>query len=572
MNTHQELKKLLLSMNHRGYPAYKDTRGLWEFPHYVLGIDHVQGDPFASPSQLSIRMSGREALFPQEMYAQKHRRIALQDDLLRSFVREIGRESFRSAGSGKSGVISSSRAGQEILERSACRVDQRSGDVILRFQVGFPANGRSINSPELIRILFDFLPDAAERALCYRRHNPDRLRRVMHLADDQLYIRSQLAPNGWCAFVADGSILPRESGVSSRPMKDAVPFRSPDSMAVTLQLPHRGPVRGMAVRTGITLIVGGGYHGKSTLLQALQVGVYNHIEGDGRELVITDESAVKIRAEDGRCITGADISLFIHDLPSGKDTVRFYTEDASGSTSQAANVSEAMETGTRLLLIDEDTCATNFMVRDRLMQQVVSKSQEPITPFIARIRSFPEKAGISVILVAGSSGTYFYEADTVIQMDSYVPKDITKQAKLAAAEFSDGDSGIGREEELEMPSFTRKICRDPHMIGDAGRVKQKVLSEDAFLLDREEVRLQGLEQIVDREQTAALCAALKYLYFHVFDGKKNLRQAADELGDILQKRGLEELYDGKCVSCGLAMPRREEIFGCINRYRKLKVR
>ena len=101
----------------------------------------------------------------------------------------------------------------------------------------------------------------------------------------------------------------------------------------------------MGIRKGITLIVGGGYHGKSTLLKALEAGVYNHIAGDGREFVITDDTAFKLRAEDGRSITGVDISPFIKNLPNKKDTVHFSTEDASGSTSQAANLMEALESG-----------------------------------------------------------------------------------------------------------------------------------------------------------------------------------------------------------------------------------
>ena len=169
-------------------------------------------------------------------------------------------------------------------------------------------------------------------------------------------------------------------------MKNGIHFVSPSSMEVTLNLPNHGPLKGMGIPKGITLIVGGGYHGKSTLLEALELGVYNHIAGDGREYVITESDAVKIRAEDGRSIKSADISLFINDLPNGKDTCCFYTEDASGSTSQAANVMEAIETGSRLLLIDEDTSATNFMIRDELMQRVVKRSQEPITPFIERVQ------------------------------------------------------------------------------------------------------------------------------------------------------------------------------------------
>ena len=239
---------------------------------------------------------------------------------------------------------------------------------------------------------------------------------MIDLAEDQQYIREQLEVQGLTAFVANGAILPRESGISSRPMRGAVAFRSPREMEVTMELPHKGTLAGMGIRKGITLIVGGGYHGKSTLLKALELGVYDHIAGDGREYVITDASAVKIRAEDGRSIKKTDISMFINDLPNGKDTKGFYTEDASGSTSQAANVVESMEAGAKALLIDEDTSATNFMIRDELMQRVIHREMEPITPFIDRIRELYEGYGISTVIVAGSSGAYFHIADTIVQM------------------------------------------------------------------------------------------------------------------------------------------------------------
>ena len=326
MQTSADLKNLLARIDRRGYPAYKDTRGAYQFPGYVLSIDHVQGDPFAAPSKLSIHVSGKTAGFPRALYETRCRRLALQDELTRQFGRRAAQFSFQAKGSGQSGLISVSRCGPEVLERTACRLDPERGDVLLRLEVGFPANGRTINARELEKILFDFLPRCVQETLCCSGLDGRRLRAVAQLADDQQYIRQKLPELGLCAFVADGSILPRESGVSSRPMKGAVPFRAPRELAVTLDLPNRGKITGMGIPRGITLIVGGGYHGKSTLLKALELGVYDHVAGDGREYVITDRTAVKIRAEDGRSIRRTDISMFINGLPNGKDTVSFETE------------------------------------------------------------------------------------------------------------------------------------------------------------------------------------------------------------------------------------------------------
>ena len=435
MQSSTELRSLLNRIDHRGYPAYKDTRGAYQFPGYILSIDHVQGDPFASPSKVSVRVTGRTAGFPQELYAGDHQRTALQDELTRQFGSRAEQFAFKAKGSGKSGLISVSRCCQEVLERTACRIDPKSGDIVLRMEIGFPANGRTINARELEKILFDFVPECVKHALFYKNMDAKRLRAIVDLAEDQHYIREMLPKMGLCAFVANGSVLPRESGISPRPMKGGVKFQSPKELEVTMELPHRGKIAGMGIRRGITLIVGGGYHGKSTLLKALELGVYDHIAGDGREYVITDNTAVKLRAEDGRSIQKTDISMFINDLPNGKDTVGFCTEDASGSTSQAANVIESIEAGTSLLLIDEDTSATNFMIRDELMQRVIHRDMEPITPFIERIRELYDGYGISTVIVAGSSGAYFHVADTIIQMDRYVPKDITSYAKKEAESY-----------------------------------------------------------------------------------------------------------------------------------------
>ena len=462
-----------------------------------------------------------------------------------------------------------------VLEMAACaglplaegRLDPERGDVLLRLEVGFPANGRTINARELEKILFDFLPRCVQETLCCSGLDSRRLRAVAQLADDQQYIRQKLPELGLCAFVADGSILPRESGVSSRPMKGAVPFRAPRELAVTLDLPNRGKITGMGIPRGITLIVGGGYHGKSTLLKALELGVYDHVAGDGREYVITDRTAVKIRAEDGRSIRRTDISMFINGLPNGKDTVSFETEDASGSTSQAANVVESLEAGTSLLLIDEDTSATNFMVRDELMQRVISRDMEPITPFLERVRELYDRWGVSTVLVAGSSGAYFHAADRVIQMDRYQPRDVTALAKREAAAFPLSTQGL---EPAAAPSFDRRP-KASRKFGDGGRIKLKSLGRDGVSIDRETIDLRHVEQLADGEQTAALGECMVYAQRRLLDGKRDLRQVVDELEAVLDRQGLEGLCEGRSGVPFLARPRRQEIFACFNRYRGLEL-
>lgn len=567
MQTSTDLRSLLKRIDHRGYPAYKDTKGAYQFPGYILSIDHVQGDPFASPSKVSVRVTGKTAGFPKELYCGDCQRIALQDELTREFGRRAERFAFKAKGSGKSGLISVSRCTQEVLERTACRIDPKSGDIVLRMEIGFPANGRSINAGELEKILYDFVPDCVKSALIYKNMDEKRLRDVIDLAEDRQYIRAHLSEMGLCAFVADGSILPRESGISPRPMKGGVRFKSPEELRVSMTLPHKGKITGMGIRKGITLIVGGGYHGKSTLLKALELGVYDHIAGDGREYVITDDSAMKIRAEDGRSIRRTDISMFINDLPNGKDTVGFCTEDASGSTSQAANVIESIEAGAALLLIDEDTSATNFMIRDELMQRVIHRDMEPITPFIERIRELYDDYGISTVIVAGSSGAYFHIADTIIQMDKYVPKDITEYARREAENFP---MISGPDAPADKPDFKR--CPSAGTVFKANeRIKMKTLSREGVMINKETIDLRYVEQIADSEQVTALGYCIRYAQRHILDGKKDLRQIVDELEAVIRKGSLSALCESSSNISFLAMPRRQEIFACFNRFRSLKL-
>lgn len=562
-----DLRSILDRIDRRGYPAYKETKGSYEFQGYTLSIDHVQGDPFAAPSKVSIHIRGGQAGFPAKLYDMSCKKTALQDFLTRAFGRRLEKLSFQAKGSGKSGLLAVSRCGQEVLDRSACAIREKTGDILLRMEVGFPANGRTVNAGELKKIFFEFLPDCVGRTLFYKALDGEKLKRTAALAEDQQYIREQLPLLGLAAFVADGSVLPRESGVSGRPMKAAVPFCSPDSMAVELMLPNRGRLRGMGIRRGITLIVGGGYHGKSTLLKALELGVYNHIEGDGREYVITDRTAVKVRAEDGRSIRKADISMFINDLPNGKDTRAFYTEDASGSTSQAANVIEAMEAGSRLLLMDEDTSATNFMVRDELMQRVVHREAEPITPFLDRIRLLWEEYGISTVLVAGSSGSYFHKADCCIQMNRYEPAEITEQAKKEAEAFP---IPMQPAPPAKTPCFERFAVPGRGFRED--RIKIKTVGRDTIAIGHDNTDMRCVEQLADTEQLTALGYILAYAGQHIFDGKKTLSQGVDILWEMLQQKGLEAVCPGSYLPAGLSMPRKQEIFACFNRCRMLDIK
>lgn len=570
MKMAEELQRELRSINRKSYPAYKGLKGAYQFPDYQLFIEHVQGDPFAAPSALRIFVPHSKAKFPERYYWDKCSKVALQDALLRRFAEISAKFCYQAKGSGKSGVIQVSHCGQEVLERTACEITKEG--IHIRFFVGFPANGRTINSGELEKILFVYLPKCVEMSLYHRKVPERETEQVICLKEDQRVIREELKKRGLIAFVANGSILPRQSGNSDLPMKDAVPFQSPKSMEISIQLRHRGSITGMGIRKGITLIAGGGYHGKSTLLEALEKGVYDHIAGDGREFVITDDTAWKLRAEDGRKIKDVDISLFINHLPNGRNTRRFSTLDASGSTSQAANIIEAIEAKSQVLLIDEDTSATNFMVRDELMQRVIQKDKEPITPFLERARDLYEKAGISTILVVGSCGSYFYIADQIIQMDNYCPVDITEKTRKLLKEYKKPDckaEGFVLPSEKRNISFGSSVVRRKNYRG-TGMVEEheklKVMGRESLMLGKEQLDLRYLEQLADREQTQTLGYLLKYAKEQYSGKTTDLTALMESLIRKLEKEGIGSVSGQKEIPAGMAMPRRQEIYACFNRF------
>lgn len=597
MKTAQDLRRAIRAIDRRGYPACKALKGAYRFDSFTLVIDHVQGDPFAAPSSLHVEVAHKEAGFPHALRAARCQRIALADYLTRQFTAALDRASFKAKGSGKSGLLATTRCGQEVLERSAC--DVGADAIVARFHAGFPAFGRSVNAEGLELMLLDLLPRCVERALFYRSLNAERVAQAVHLAEDQEALRGMLREEGLVAFVADGAVLPRESGVSDKPLRGAVPFASPETLRRTFELPHAGAVSGMAVERGVTLIVGGGYHGKSTLLGALQAGVCNHVAGDGREFVLADDTAVKLRAEDGRAVRDVDIALFVNDLPNGANTTRFSTLDASGSTSQAAAVVEGLEAGARLFLVDEDTSATNFMVRDALMQKVVARDKEPITPFVERVRDLYERAGVSTVLVAGSSGAFFAVADRVIQMDCYRAFDITDRVREVCAEFAvdvgagaGGVAGAGAAgfvadvaasasapRPFRMPRFDRAV---PSLRGAAdarggrhqgrqsrgGRERMKVKARgcDTVTLGRVDVDVRYLEQIADAEQTMALAYLARSVLERAVGGVHTIAEAVRLADALLDERGWEP-FCGSYVPCGLARPRPQELAAVLNRYR-----
>jgi predicted ABC-class ATPase len=548
----KDLESILHRIDGRGYKAYKEIEGRrFSFDVFDLAVEHVQGDPYAAPSRLRALIPLANSGIPRSTLTTGARRRATRDYLARAF-RAAARPH-------RDLAIDAGR--QTVLDRSACLIGEDTID--LRFTVDLPGAGRRILGRKAAALLVDELPGVIAQTIGSNWLDLEKLERHAAVVEDQEALRNALDAAGLVAFVGNRSVLPRRSGIDARPLADAVVFESPPSLEVSLTAPNAGEVRGMGVPRGITLIVGGGYHGKSTLLRALETGIYDHVPGDGREQVVALPGAVKIRAEDGRAVHAVDISPFISHLPGGHGTESFSTELASGSTSQAAALVEALESGASCLLLDEDTSATNFMIRDRRMQELVAKASEPITPFVDRIRELRDQLGVSTLLVMGGSGDYFDHADLVIQMDGYLPRDVTGEAREIASGHATGRREE-RESDLTTAAPRHLVPRSVNPERSRGRWKIQARGIDTLVIGQSDIDLRAVEQNEDPSQVRVIGWLLGRLSEHdenVCEPLLAIRQMLERL-----QRGDWQWLSGR-PDGDLAAPRAHEVMAALNRLR-----
>ena len=561
----ESLKEHLQSIDGRGYKAYKILQGQsFQFPPFQVTFEHVQGDPFAFPSRLSVSVDLTLAGFSPSLYETATQRLAFEDHLLRELHRNIVQTKVKIRGSGKSGQVRVQVPSQKVIKRNAVLVDgNRLQSIVF---AGLPGDGRKILGKECLRLFEEVLAPLWAQSLLASSLELSDLQHSLNTLDDYLALQRELVIRGWVAFVANGSLLPRSSGVSDAPLKKGgVEFCAPQELTVEVELPYCGRVQGMPVSRGITLIVGGGYHGKSTLLRALQHAVYPHIAGDGRERIATLNSAVKIRAEDGRSVQPVDVSGFMNHLPSVKSTKRFSTQSASGSTSQAVNILEALEAGSEFLLLDEDTCATNFMIRDAGMQALIASDKEPITPFIERVEEIFTSFGVSSLLVMGGCSDYFAPSHCVIAMEEFRPHLVTERAKQIARDSVSVDRK--KEAAFDFPPVTNRRS-DPETLKFRRGKKECVIQTQGLLsltMGVTEVDTRYVEQLAEEGQLATCGWILKRLRDLLAEKELSNKEAVGKIFEEINAHGLDSLtpYDNGL----LALPRIQEVLAVLNRLR-----
>ncbi|MDF4640045.1 ABC-ATPase domain-containing protein [Vibrio parahaemolyticus] len=542
-----QLTATLKKIEKQNYRAYQQIKGQYDFTDFTLFIDHVQGDPYASASRFRATrawsLTGLEWLKDESPAFQR----AARDFIARSFEQFAKQEN----------TVSIALNGQTVLDSTAVLFTEEG--IELRFRVNLPAEGRSVLGKKANNILTFHLPKFIRRATLERELDKEAMVKHCQVVEDQSVLREQLEAHNLVAFVANGSVLPRIAGNCDLPMKEAVEFTAPESLQVTLHAPNKGYVTGLGIPKGITLIVGGGFHGKSTLLNAIERSIYDHIPGDGREYIVTDQKAMKIRAEDGRCVHHLNLSNYINHLPMGKDTADFSTQDASGSTSQAAWLQESIEAGATSLLIDEDTSATNFMIRDERMQALVAKGDEPITPLVDRIGQLRDELDISTIIVMGGSGDYLDVANTVIQMHDYQAVDVTEKAKQVIAQHP---TQRHNESEESLQTFRPRALNRVALMNilTDGKFRVSAKGKGSLRFGKEFTDLSALEQIESADEVNAI----GWLWFQLAQLPGWCNNPAKEIEEMLSG----EWHASLPKQGDLAKPRTLDVMAALNRMRK----
>ena len=503
------------------------------------------------------------------MFDNSIKSIAFRDALARIIAKNVKKFAKGDRGTGKSGVFAINHGSQKILNRNSIVI--KNGYLEARLLVGLPAFGRRIAGFHAEEMFFKELPKIIEQSLFYKNIETNYLYSFVHLIEKQEFIRAKLDSLKAFCFITNNSMLPRSSGIEDTPLQNAIPFKSPESQQTTIEFPDGSKITGMIVKKGITLITGGGFHGKSTLLNAIQSGIYNHIPDDGREFVISIRDLVKIRAEDGRGIQGVDISPFINNLPNKKSTTFFSTQNASGSTSQATNIIEALEVGAKVLLMDEDTSATNFLIRDKRMQKLIPSEKEPITPFIDVAKELYQQCDVSTIIITGGSGDYIDIADTVILMDQYTPIDITTKAREIADQYPFTHI---REfnKTINIPSrIVLGHSMDPIKSGDRIKISSY---NTGIQFGRAQIELMWWEHIVDKNQYDTIGDILYYAMKKGYINDTNsIPWILQKIEEDINKKGLDSIHEEISFTWNYYCEvRKIDMAAALNRLRSLRIK
>ena len=577
-----QLKMLIASLENAPYHKIQSLRGRFQFPHYTFQFLRIQGSPGANPASIAnlsipIKASG----LPEQSLATSFAQLALADFLIRRFNQGIVKFVQQNRGKDGSGSFHTIELSQKMLQRDCVLFSKNS--IELRFIFSLPANGsggRQFDAKQTWLMFEQELSPLVDFTFFYHGYSEasqNLLNKFLAVQKNRQAIKHYMKKNGLCVFISNGALLPRLSGIDDKPdlAEKIEKFQSPKTLLVEIPLHENSTIKGMGIKQGITCITGGGYHGKSTLLQAILAGVYAHIPGDGREYIVTRDDAVFTRAEEGRSIRQVNISPFIRQLPNGKKTENFSTDNASGSTSQAASIVEAIELQSHLLLFDEDSCATNFLYRDELIKKILDKKNEPIKPLYTCIRSLWKQHKISMIFVVGGLGSFLQKADTCLLMDNYQCKDITGKARKSLGEIIEEDqdhlifsSNRPLSSQNFDPSYTNQRLKKTIPI----RIKDLRNAPRQLEYGMDLINLEALPQIAEAPQMRSIGYCLLTIKQQMCDNSNKPQTIYDWLQWLTKKLDQEGLPCLQTTYPGLSSrPRLYEIAAAINRIRSLRI-
>ena len=559
--TKEKLNKILIAIDGQTSRAYRNIIDSYDYEDFVLYIDYVPLDAERHPSRLRANISLDNAKFPDNIFSTKSREVAARDFIVRQFVSKAARYSISSPGV-KGGHISIDRPSHELLETNAAVVGNDSLEI--RFAVNLPVKNGKVFSQAAIELFMKSVPGIINNCMIFNNLDGEKLANWIETNEDAEVLRGMLGESGLVAFIADESVFSGHVNIDS---KVFVPLSPPDELAFTFNLPNRGKVRGMGIPAGITLIIGGCSHGKTTLLRAVEFGVYNHISGDGRELAVTVPDAVGIRVEEGRRIENVDISPFIANISKNIDTKHFSSRSAPPAASMAANIMEALEAGTSLLLFDDETAVTSLMGRDARLQALISKEFEPITPLVDILPLLRDEHGISSIIV-GASGDYFDIADTVIAMKDFNPVVVTDEAKKIAKENPSGRI-IESTGHFPLPAGRCPLnwSLEPEKKKGSNRFRSHgrryVQYGDEF------IDVSKVTQLVNQSQSRAIARGIAMVY-KFMDSSQSLMDAVSKVMERVENVGIDVLSNR--LMGDLASFRAYELTAAINRMKNLKIK
>ena len=551
MRDKREFHSILTTIHGKDASAYMALAGDFDFTRFVLHHIRiaVQGDA-ETVATLVLHVPQMIAGFPESLFETPIRRTALEDHLTREVAKAVSRVQSLTGVTGPD-TIRFVNPGPHILPRSAFVV--ASDFVEARLSVCLPVKDGKVDADSARRIFFDLLPQIVTDAMIFCYQDAEQIQRFVQVMEDADEIRQSLMQQGLVGFVAEGS----------SPSPNGPALTIDESIRTEIGVPNAGTLNGLAIPSGVTVVLGDPLSGRHELVAALGDGVYNHIPEDGRSLIVTVPDAVRVCAEPGRPVRNVDLRAFLRDSQAAASVS---TASASGHVSQMATSMEALQAGAQVLMYDESDSDAAFLAADARLRTVSGGHPGQAIPLSDRVRQMADEWRISIVIGAWAcAGPFLASADRILWIENGVVRDVTDSARDVG--FDAPDAQIHSLPELA--TETRRICPssiDPSCGFDDARIEAP--TPDTIQFGRSIIHLAGVPQVADESQAFTLGLILNYAKLHHLDTDRSLSEVLDLIDQELGMEGLDTL--ARDLRGNLARPRRFEIAAALNRLPTLR--